>query len=259
MFEEDQQKPRYTFIMNPQNLESIPHRTDPPLTRTIGPNTSGRDFAVGDIHGCYDKLFDALDDAGFVYGRDRLFAVGDLIDRGPQSKECLLLLTTNWFFSVLGNHEKMMLDRDYQVWVGNGGYWWLDVPPFEKLLLESLVRNNCTYSITLEHSSGKRVGFVHAQPPCDDWDNMTTINSYGKDTCLWSRRNIAAACRGDYAYSEHDYDKMIDSVDNVDLIVMGHTPKDDIVTMNNQMWIDTGAYSEFGKFTVVCLDELLSG
>lgn len=48
-------------------------------------NQSGRDFAVGDIHGCFSKLEAALRRVGFIPEKDRLFSVGDLVDRGPES------------------------------------------------------------------------------------------------------------------------------------------------------------------------------
>ena len=50
-------------------------------------NTAGRDFGVGDIHGYFTKLQAALDAIGFNPAVDRLFSVGDLVDRGPESAE----------------------------------------------------------------------------------------------------------------------------------------------------------------------------
>jgi serine/threonine protein phosphatase 1 len=41
--------------------------------------------------------------------RDRLFSVGDLIDRGPDSLRCLELIAEPWFYTVQGNHEIAML------------------------------------------------------------------------------------------------------------------------------------------------------
>jgi serine/threonine protein phosphatase 1 len=52
-------------------------------------NTQGRDFAVGDIHGCFSKLDAALCQVRFSPVHDRLFAVGDLVDRGPESAQVL--------------------------------------------------------------------------------------------------------------------------------------------------------------------------
>ena len=46
-------------------------------------NVGGRDFAVGDIHGCFSHLSRSLEAIGFDAAVDRLFSVGDLVDRGP--------------------------------------------------------------------------------------------------------------------------------------------------------------------------------
>ena len=40
-------------------------------------------FFIGDIHGEYDMMMDAIKLAGYEEGRDYVFCVGDLIDRGP--------------------------------------------------------------------------------------------------------------------------------------------------------------------------------
>lgn len=72
--------------------------------KRLAANSAGRDFVVGDLHGQYDLLMGELDRAGFDRDTDRLICVGDLVDRGPQSVECLSLLREPWFFAVLGNH-----------------------------------------------------------------------------------------------------------------------------------------------------------
>src|SRR3546814_9783902 len=85
------------------------------LHRHVAANKAGRDFIVGDLHGCLDLLQVELDRLDFDRAKDRLFSVGDLIDRGPDSMGCLRLLREPWFFSVRGNHEDMLLDYAYEV------------------------------------------------------------------------------------------------------------------------------------------------
>jgi serine/threonine protein phosphatase 1 len=50
-------------------------------------------------------LWALLREIEFAPKRDRLFSVGDLIDRGPDSSRCLRLLNRSGFYSVLGNHD----------------------------------------------------------------------------------------------------------------------------------------------------------
>jgi len=72
-------------------------------------NQAGQDWFVGDLHGEYTLLMQSLERVGFDSTRDRLFAVGDLIDRGPDSRRCLELLKEDWFHSTLGNHEQVLV------------------------------------------------------------------------------------------------------------------------------------------------------
>ena len=72
-------------------------------------NLQGRDFIVGDLHGHPDVLRRLMDHEAFDYDTDRLFSVGDLVDRGPNSAGALDLLDQPWFYPVLGNHDAMLL------------------------------------------------------------------------------------------------------------------------------------------------------
>jgi bis(5'-nucleosyl)-tetraphosphatase (symmetrical) len=64
-------------------------------------------YAVGDIQGCHDALRRLLDKVGFQPARDRLWCVGDLVNRGPKSLETLRFLKSlgTSFTGVLGNHD----------------------------------------------------------------------------------------------------------------------------------------------------------
>ncbi len=75
-------------------------------------NTIRKDYArtivVGDIHGCYKELIKLLDEIGFTKN-DLLIAVGDLVDRGPDSWKVVdFFKDTPNAFSVLGNHERRL-------------------------------------------------------------------------------------------------------------------------------------------------------
>lgn len=70
-----------------------------------------RTIVVGDIHGCYDELMELLEKVG-VGEDDRVVAVGDLITKGPKSREVLQLFMTDARFStVIGNHDLALRRR----------------------------------------------------------------------------------------------------------------------------------------------------
>ena len=81
-----------------------------PTLHKFKKNQAGNDYVVGDIHGMYILLIESLNEIGFNFTSDRLFTVGDLIDRGPDSVKCLELCYEPWFYSVRGNHEQMAFD-----------------------------------------------------------------------------------------------------------------------------------------------------
>src|SRR5215510_6547589 len=72
---------------------------------------SSRTIVVGDIHGCYDELM-ALMEKVELQDHDRVVAVGDLITKGPKSREVLEhFISDDRFSTVIGNHDLMLRRR----------------------------------------------------------------------------------------------------------------------------------------------------
>lgn len=221
-------------------------------------NVAGRDFAVGDIHGCFSHLSRSLEAIGFDASVDRLFSVGDLVDRGPESDQVLEWLDKSWFHSICGNHDFMAwrsaLGIPYQEVdrLMYGGRWLDKVSGVKRTQLGRRLRA-LPLALEVETSAGL-VGMVHADCPFDDWQDMqqvpwASVESTSKlaDVCLWSIERY-----------ERQYPNPIR---NVRAVVHGHMTVRYPKVLGNVHFIDTGGWKEGGCFSFLELESLkvLSG
>jgi serine/threonine protein phosphatase 1 len=223
-------------------------RMNPQLT-TFEANTQGRDFAVGDIHGHFGFLQVALDTIGFSPATDRLFSVGDLVDRGPESHQVLDWLNKPWFHAIAGNHDFMTWRRALQSpyplvdHLRHGGEW-LDALslPQQKAVGERLRDLPIAAQV---HTAQGLIGLVHADCPFDNWADMQAapLMPDVEYTCLWSierhRRRYAGIVRG------------------VRAVVHGHMTLPAMQVLGNVYYIDTGGWlPNRGHFTLLDLASL---
>jgi len=193
-------------------------------------NELGRDFIIGDLHGCFDAFQDLLADIGFDRVKDRMFSVGDLIDRGAKNMDCLRLISESWFYAVRGNHEDMMIQSILQLhsssrmWFQNGGMWAQEVDPDE---LKGLCKeaDKLPYAMTIDIGD-KKIGVCHANPP-SDWRAISEgYSDHLLQSLVWSRTKIQSTNTED--------------IQGIDYVVVGHTPVSTHVSFGNVLYIDTG-------------------
>ncbi|WP_277810632.1 metallophosphoesterase [Chromohalobacter canadensis] len=212
-----------------------------------GPNEHGRDFIVGDIHGQLALLNDRLSAVDFDRQRDRLFSVGDLIDRGADSLQCLSLALEPWFYAVRGNHEMLAHDallgeergslKTRDAWMINGGTWALEAGLAEAQMMLQQALPCMPYAREIA-VAGKRLGIVHAEPPAD-WRDVVTPSQ----DLLWGRTRIR---RGNET-----------PVSGIDAVVVGHTIVERPLWLGNVHYIDTGAFTT-GRLTLIEARSLMS-
>lgn len=218
-------------------------------------NTLGRDFAVGDIHGHFTRLQNALDEAGFDSACDRLFSVGDLVDRGPENLQSLEWLAQPWFFAVQGNHEALAIQHvqhkplDYRMYVASGGSWFLDLAP-EAQMHFAVRFAQMPIALEVETAAGL-VGLVHADCPLPTWDMLrSTLRGHMpeqgrlQDSCQWSRERLQL--------------RDFSGIPDLRAMIVGHTPLSEPEVLGNVFHIDTGGWRSNGSgyFTLLELGTL---
>lgn len=210
-------------------------------------NHSGRDFILSDLHGHRTLLEIELAAVKFDASVDRLISVGDLIDRGPDSDNCLELLDEPWFWCVRGNHEQMMIDAiesqsdmHWSRWLMNGGAWSLEHD-------ESVLRNwavSLNYlplTITLPRH-GSMIGICHAEYASEHWEDRFELNGQLGADLIWGRSRL-----------KHD---QADLIQGVDWVFSGHTIVPEVTKLGNSVFIERGVFLK-NPLTLINLDEWL--
>jgi serine/threonine protein phosphatase 1 len=207
------------------------------LVLRLPKNEKGRDFVFGDLHGAHHLLDVALKQVNFDASCDRLFSVGDLIDRGVDSFRVGEFLRRQNTFAVFGNHEldfccmspdevRLNAKKDR-----NGIGWARDLTDDQVLSIQKTLRL-LPLVIEIETSFGK-VGIVHAEVPIGmDWDEfLLKIESLDV-------RVIASATAGRTRLKRAN----CSFIEGVSRVFSGHTVQwDGAVLLGNSFFIDTGA------------------
>ncbi|ACC73510.1 metallophosphoesterase [Paraburkholderia phymatum] len=205
-------------------------------------NRTGRDFVVGDLHGCLDALRFLLREIEFAPSQDRLFSVGDLVDRGSQSEEALALLDKPWFHAVLGNHEDTLCavaegKLKKQWWYGIGGLWSAHLSADK---LRAYAHRLRTLPLVRVIGSGsERFNVLHAEFLGTDAElDADDFSADMRQQLLWGR-NLAMGTADPRSQS------------GLSLTYCGHTPMREVQQIGAQVFIDTGAFGPGGKLTIV--------
>ncbi len=208
-----------------------------------------RIFAIGDIHGCLDKVERLLSRLPINWDRDLLVFLGDYVDRGPDPSGVVQLMIElkaehpGRVVCLKGNHEVMFLDflkngplsRSF---LDYGGQKTLrsyglneDIPePRERYLPLSHLQFLKALPISLDTP---KYFLVHAGVKPGK-----PLSAQSEDDMLWIRH--------EFIRSDYDWGKRI---------IFGHTPFDTPLIKANKIGIDTGAVYG-GRLTCLVLPEV---
>lgn len=207
--------------------------------RQFPSNEHGRDFVVGDMHGQLSMFLRLLEISRFDPACDRVFSVGDLIDRGPDSPGCLALLAQPWFKAVRGNHEDMLI-RTWMGrptnWIANGGRWWSSVP-LERRDPMAVACEALPLVIVVGEGS-RRFNVLHGEWFGDDAD--LDAGEFCRDeiqSLLWGRLLIGGFPP--------------DAKPGLSTTYVGHTPVDAVKRIGSLVYIDTGIGIFGGNLTMI--------
>lgn len=234
------------------------------LVHTYEENTVGNDYVVGDIHGCFTRLQKMLDKIGFNPEVDRLFSVGDLVDRGPESHLALEWLEKPWFIALMGNHEEMAIDyhieggtsaavsdkyeEDYR---SNGGEWNIK-GSYGQTVRAAEAFSKLPIAIEYQRVGRQSLGLIHADCPFGGWERMKEVFvdpadpwfQLGFQNAMWDRRRVQGG--------RHD------TIRGVEYLLVGHTPMPRPTMINNVVYLDTGAvFLGDGYFTILRLKDMV--
>jgi serine/threonine protein phosphatase 1 len=205
-------------------------------------------FAIGDIHGCLEKLGRLMRKININHQNDTLVFIGDYIDRGESGPEVVdyVIRLRNEYKKVvclMGNHEQMLacyLDGvDEDRYLINGGR--ITLHSYGILPLDDIEKRKC--KIPMNHRL-----FFESLLPYHETDDYIFVHAGLKPGVPLKEQTIQDLLwiRHEFIGSEDDFGK---------IVVFGHTPLNNPLISKNMIGIDTGAVYG-GKLTCLELPEI---
>lgn len=228
-------------------------------------------YVIGDVHGEYDTLMALIDK---LPKNHELIFLGDLIDRGPKSKEVIEYVKKNNWPCVLGNHEQLMIEygkqliqnfpKDYYSqyntfrWLNNGGKQTLfsyDLAYVDKEDMKLMsTKNQAALYAFIEDINWLKGLPLYLELP---------IQKEGKDIVI-----THASCANVWKFHDDEKNKETfeeyalwnrkePSKDTEIFNIYGHTPIQEVDLNQHFLNIDTGCTygleNDLGELTAYCL------
>lgn len=216
--------------------------------------------AIGDVHGCLDLLTRLLaaveaDAAAVDHDEHHIVLLGDLIDRGPDSRGVIdLCATRDWGRAtphfLAGNHEELMLSvldgkfNRVRFWTENGGdatlaSYGVPADVIETGTAEQIMAELC------DRVPPRHLKFLHAMEESVAIGDYWFVHAGIRPAVPLDRQSPSDLrwIRGDFLDHAEPHPA---------LVVHGHTISDTADIRDNRIGIDTGAYAS-GRLTALGL------
>jgi len=218
-----------------------------------------RYYVIGDVHGRLD-LFDALvkaidiDDASLPTAQTTVVFLGDLIDRGPDSRKVIdqarALKKRREVRFIAGNHEEMFLesfeDREMlRHFIKHGG---------RETILSYGIKRRRYNELTVKELQGEMAALVPAKHRkfLGKFEDMIVAGDYVfVHAGINPRRPIDAQKQSDLRWIRDRFLKHKGPLSHV--VVHGHTIFEDVDAVEHRIGIDTGAFRT-GRLTALVLE-----
>ena len=193
-------------------------------------------FAIGDIHGCYEKLRELMDRLPYEPGKDRLVFLGDYIDRGSDSARvldylCQLREDNPNMICLLGNHEYLLLEysRNHDPVL---------LPYLRKMGVDATVNSyqpdGGFNTDPLSFLPPEHLDFLSSLKPYWQTEDYIFVHAGLEPGVPLDATDLTILCeaRESFISTEHDYGKKV---------IFGHTPFSLPLVTPTRIGIDTGA------------------
>lgn len=203
-------------------------------------------IVIGDVHGCFESLKALLNQIEDIENHD-VCMLGDLIDRGPKSKQVVDFVIENEFKCILGNHEfmfcKVVEDPwEYSYWLEYGGN-------------ETLASFDCKTIEEFKEKYYQYYEYFKALPLYLEYNNF--ILSHSTAFSAWTSRDGKTE-KDRQSFEDHCLWNRHFEVKNLmpegKINVIGHTPVATPIHRDHYIMIDTGCvYKKY--LTAMDLDD----
>ncbi|MEA1989698.1 MAG: symmetrical bis(5'-nucleosyl)-tetraphosphatase [Pseudomonadota bacterium] len=164
-------------------------------------------YVIGDLQGCFDELQSLLKSIDYQPENDHLWFVGDIVNRGPKSLECLRFVKE---LSEQGKADIVLGNHDFHLLAAYAGlekftsksdtlHDILNAPDVDSLIdwlrLQPLLVSHPIYQAVMVHAGippqwtineakgyAKEVQLQLAQP---DWQNFVVNHLFGSEPNTW--------------------------------------------------------------------------